>query len=114
PDAQVWSYLSGQSAVWMRTDKPPFNDKRVRQALSMAMDRKALSQAITQGEGEPDMVLSQAGKYWGFRKPSDMGAAAKYWNYDPQAAKQLLAAAGVSLPLKFDLPHWNATVVGQK
>jgi ABC-type transport system substrate-binding protein len=114
PDAQLWSYLRGSDALFMRTDKPPFNDKRVRQALSMAIDRKALNQAVAQGEGEPDQTLSIAGQYWGFRRPKDLGAAAKYWNYDPQAAKQLLAAAGVSLPLKFEVLHWNATVVGQK
>jgi ABC-type transport system substrate-binding protein len=114
PDAQLWSYPGSMGNLFMRSDKAPFNDKRVRQALSMAIDRKALSQAVTQGEGEPDQALSIAGVYWGFRKPKDLGAAAKYWNYDPQAAKQLLAAAGVSLPMKFELPHWNASVIGPK
>jgi ABC-type transport system substrate-binding protein len=98
----------------MRTDKPPFSDKRVRQALSMAIDRKAIAEAVTQGEGEPDQGLSWTGTYWGFRKPKDLGAAAKYWNYDVAEAKKLLAAAGVSLPIKVDLPTWNATVIGQK
>jgi ABC-type transport system substrate-binding protein len=114
PDAQLWTYPRGSDALIMRTDKPPFNDKRVRQALSMAIDRKALSQAVAQGEGEPDQTLSIAGQYWGFRRPKDLGAAAKYWNYDPQTARQLLQAAGVSLPLKFEVLHWNATVVGQE
>jgi len=114
PDAQYWTYPRGSDALIMRTDKPPFNDKRVRQALSMAIDRKALSQAVAQGEGEPDQTLSIAGQFWGFRKPKDLGAAAKYWNYDPQAAKQLLQAAGVTLPMKFEVLHWNATVVGQQ
>ena len=115
PDAQVWPYLAaGSSCVYVRTDKPPFNDKRVRQALSMAIDRKTVSQAVTQGEGEPDQVLSISGKYWGFRKPSELGSAAKYWNYDPQQAHQLLAAAGVDLPIRADLLHFNASVLGQK
>jgi len=114
PDAQSWTYPGSMGNVFFRCDKPPFNDKRVRQALSMAIDRKALSQATTEGKGEPDQALSISGVYWGFRKPSDLGAAAKYWNYDPQAAKQLLQAAGVSLPMKFEMPHWNASVIGQK
>ena len=29
-------------------------------------------------------------------------------------AKKLMAAANVTLPLKFDIPTWNATVIGQK
>jgi peptide/nickel transport system substrate-binding protein len=114
PDAKMWQYISGNSAVYLRCDRPPFNDERVRQALSMAIDRKAISQAITQGEGEPDQVLSQAGKFWGFRKPSELGAGAKYFEYNVAEAKKLLAAAGVSLPIRTEMPHWNATVVGQK
>jgi ABC-type transport system substrate-binding protein len=114
PDAQSWTYPGSMGNVYFRCDKPPFNDKRVRQALSMAIDRKALSQATTEGRGEPDQALSISGVYWGLRKPSDLGAASKYWNYDVQGAKQLLAAAGVTLPLKFEMPHWNATVIGQK
>jgi ABC-type transport system substrate-binding protein len=114
PDAQHWTYRGSMGNVYFRADKPPFNDKRVRQALSMAIDRKALSDGTTKGQGEPDQVLSVAGEYWGFRKPGELGSAAKYWNYDPQAAKQLLRSAGVTLPLKFEVAHWNASVIGQK
>jgi peptide/nickel transport system substrate-binding protein len=114
PDAQLWSYYAGSSTIFMRSDKPPFNDKRVRQALSMSIDRKALSEGATQGEGEPDQGLSWTGVYWRFRKPKDLGEAAKYWEYNPAEAKKLLAAAGVSLPIKAEMPHWNATVIGQK
>jgi ABC-type transport system substrate-binding protein len=113
PDAQLWNYTNGDGGLYMRVDKPPFNDKRVRQAFSMAVDRKAYSEAITLGKGEPDQALSQAGKFWAFRKPSELGAAAKYWNYDVAEAKKLLAAAGVSLPIQATMPHWNATVLGQ-
>jgi len=113
PDAQLWNYVNGDGGLYIRTDKPPFNDKRVRQALSMAIDRKAYSQAITLGNGEPDQTLSQAGKYWGFRKPSELGAAAKYFEHNVPEAKKLLAAAGVSLPIEATMPHWNATVLGQ-
>jgi ABC-type transport system substrate-binding protein len=113
PDAQLWKYVNGDGGLYFRTDKPPWNDKRVRQALSMAIDRKAYAQAITNGTGEPDQALSIAGKYWGFRKPSEMGAAAKYWDYNVAEAKKLLAAAGVSLPFEATMPHWNNTVIGQ-
>jgi ABC-type transport system substrate-binding protein len=29
-------------------------------------------------------------------------------------AKKLLSAAGVATPMKFQVPHWNSTVIGQK
>ncbi|HWO72797.1 MAG TPA: ABC transporter substrate-binding protein [Dehalococcoidia bacterium] len=114
PDAQLWSYDVPAETVSMRTDKPPFNDERVRQALSMAIDRKALIQALTQGEGQTDQWLSWTGKFWGFRKPSELGPNAKYFEQNIQEAKQLLSAAGVQLPLRGEMPHWNPTVIGQK
>jgi ABC-type transport system substrate-binding protein len=114
PDAQIASYVGGGSAIFFRTDKAPFNDKRVRQALSKAMDRKAMIEAVAAGEGEPDQALSFSAKYWGFRKPQDLGAAADYWVHDPQKAKQMFQAAGITSPLEVTMPHWNATVIGQK
>jgi ABC-type transport system substrate-binding protein len=115
PDAQTWKYLGGQcDRLVIRNDQPPFNDKRVRQALSMAIDRKALSQAVDNGESEADQWLTFGGEYWGFRKPSELPGS-KNFEYNVQAAKQLLSAAGVSLPIKIpELTTWDATVVGQK
>ena len=81
----------------------------------MAIDRKAIVQAINGGEGEPDQALSWTGSVLEVPQAvKDLGAAAKYWNYDVAEAKKLLSAAGVSLPMKFELPHWDPTVIGQK
>jgi ABC-type transport system substrate-binding protein len=110
-----WSYVPGGPQLVLRNDVAPYSDKRVRQALNMAIDRKALIEAVRAGEGEPDQWLSYGGDYWGFRKPKDLGAAAKNFEYNVAEAKKLLTAAGVSLPLKVnDLLTWNATVIGQK
>jgi peptide/nickel transport system substrate-binding protein len=115
PDAQLWTYVPGGPQLVMRNDVAPYNDKRVRQALSMAIDRKALIQAVRSGEGEPDQWLTYGGEYWGFRKPKDLGESAKNFEFNVAEAKKLLTAAGVTLPLKVnDLLTWNATVIGQK
>ena len=113
PDAVEWRHGAPPHNVQIRVDQPPFTDKRVRQALSMAINRKEISDATTRGTGVPDQVLSSQSKYWGFRKPSELGAAAKYWEYNPAEAKRLLAAAGVTLPIQTKMYHWNASVIGQ-
>jgi ABC-type transport system substrate-binding protein len=113
PDAVAWSYPKPAIQLFMRTDQAPFSDKRVRQALNMTVDRKKIREAVSKGEGEDDQVLSIANKSFGFRKPSELGAPAKYWNFDPTAAKQLLTAAGITSPIEANLNHWDAAVTGQ-
>jgi glutathione transport system substrate-binding protein len=113
PDAVEFRYPAPTHVVTLRADQPPLNDKRVRQALSMSINRKAIRDAVTKGAGEDDQFMSISAKYWGFRKPAELGAAAKYWTYDPQAAKQLLAAAGVTQPIVTDFVHWEASHIGQ-
>jgi 4-phytase/acid phosphatase/peptide/nickel transport system substrate-binding protein len=44
---------SGAAVYAMNTKTPPFDDVRVRQALVMALDRKKMSQAITNGLSRP-------------------------------------------------------------
>jgi ABC-type transport system substrate-binding protein len=112
PDARLFQHQYAGYNVIMRTDQAPFKDERVRQALSMAIDRKAIREATSKGEGEPDQAFSWTIKTWGFRKPADLGAAAKYWTLDVAAAKQLMSAAGVS-ELKTKMSHWDPTVIGQ-
>jgi peptide/nickel transport system substrate-binding protein len=114
PDARIQEYLSWPQSIFMRTDKPPFNDKRVRQALSMTIDRKKIRDGVNKGEGRDDQYFNLIYKnLFGTREVSELGEAAKYWRYDPQAAKQLLAAAGVPLPIQTQMYQWDASVVGQ-
>ncbi|HLZ69410.1 MAG TPA: ABC transporter substrate-binding protein [Dehalococcoidia bacterium] len=111
PDAKH-DFTNGPAGyVYLRTDKAPFSDVRVRQALSMAIDRKAIRDAITKGEGVEDQAMYVA--LSGITRPvKELGDSAKYWNHDPQAAKQLMTAAGVS-NLSFQWSHADASVYTQ-
>ena len=85
--APVMSHIS------MRADQKPFSDVRVRQAMSMAIDRKALIDAVFEGVGSMNPPVPAALREWSV--PFDkLGEGAKYYKYDPAEAKKLLAAAG--------------------
>jgi 4-phytase/acid phosphatase/peptide/nickel transport system substrate-binding protein len=54
PKLTVHTYVgSGAQVYAFNTKTPPFDDVRVRQALVMALDRKKMSQAITNGLSRP-------------------------------------------------------------
>lgn len=78
--------------IYLRTDKPPFNDKRVRQAMSMAINRQAIRDALSKGEGVPDQLY-----HVGFpfaRQVKDLPQG-KYWEFNLAEAKKLMEAAAV-------------------
>jgi peptide/nickel transport system substrate-binding protein len=89
------------TTVWMRTDKPPFHDVRVRRAISHAIDRQGLIDAVwMRGQPSPDIAPGLA--EWSL--PIDqLGEGAKYYQYDPKEAKRLVAAAGYPQGLKTTL-----------
>jgi peptide/nickel transport system substrate-binding protein len=95
--------------IYLRTDKPPFNDKRVRQAISMGINRAALREAITKGEGIPEQLYHVG---YPFARKVDQLPQAKYWEYNPTEAKALLSAAGhPTIDTTWD--HADATVYTQ-
>lgn len=65
--------------------RPPFNDPRVRQALSMAIDRDRLVKNITRGGEAPANFYVPP--IPGYQSPPGLP-------YDPEAARKLLADAG--------------------
>jgi dipeptide transport system substrate-binding protein len=78
------------------TEKEPFTDKRVRQALNMAINRDAIIEAVYQGAGAkaknpipPTM--------WSYNEDVED------YPYDPERAKQLLAEAGYADGFQTDL-----------
>ncbi|MBI2764759.1 MAG: ABC transporter substrate-binding protein [Chloroflexi bacterium] len=109
PDAKTDEQQGIGGYIYLRTDRPPFNDKRVRQAISMGLNRKAIREAITKGEGVPDQLYFVG--YPFARQVKDLPQA-KYWDYNPTEAKALLSAAGqTSISTTWD--HADAAVYTQ-
>src|SRR5262249_20462690 len=85
----------------MRTDQPPFNDVRVRRAISQGIDRQALIEAVWV-RGAPTAAVPRGLTEWS-RPVDPLGGGAKYYEYDPPEAKRLLAEAGFPHGLKTQL-----------
>ena len=81
--------------VMFNCSAAPFNDKRVRQALFYGIDTDKVLKTALQGYG------TAATSYLDEANPAYQKAATVY-SYDPEKAKSLLAAAGVS-NLSFEL-----------
>jgi peptide/nickel transport system substrate-binding protein len=77
----------------MRTDQKPWSDVRVRQAVSMAIDRREIIEATLEGVGVVNGPLPAALGDWAL--PIDqLGEGARNYRHDPAEARRLLAAAG--------------------
>jgi peptide/nickel transport system substrate-binding protein len=100
--------IIGQGIIYMRTDQPPFNDIRVRRALSLAIDRRAWNDSLLYGEGCVDAgPVPCAMKEWKLPASSLEPARAKYLiGYDPAEARALLAQAGLGRGLTVPMFHW--------
>jgi peptide/nickel transport system substrate-binding protein len=87
---------SGKGILTINNKKKPFDDVRVRRALSHAIDRKAFIDGAQEGLGTP------IGSHFA---PTDAGYVdlTQTYAYDPARAKALLAEAGVSTPLNVTL-----------
>ncbi|NIP87555.1 MAG: ABC transporter substrate-binding protein [Gammaproteobacteria bacterium] len=78
------------------TEKKPFTDKRVRQALNMAINKQAILDAVFQGAGKiaknpiPPTI-------WSYND------AVQDYAYDPDKAKALLAEAGLADGFETDI-----------
>lgn len=99
--------------VAFNTTKEPFNDPKVRQAISMAVDRGPIIDAAIFGAGQPTNILFPATYWAGYE--SEIPAP------DIEGAKALLAEAGYPDGFKTELHSWsqyaflsNAAVVLQE
>ena len=85
----------------LQQPKKPFDDVRVRRAINMAIDKKAILDAVYQGAGQPAKNLIPP-TMWCYND------AMQDYPYDPDAAKKLLAEAG--LPDGFETDLWAMPV----
>jgi peptide/nickel transport system substrate-binding protein len=94
--------------IFMRTDQPPFNDVRVRRAVSLAIDRKSWNDALLYGEGCIDSgPVPCAMTEWKLDAAKLDATQRKYMiGYDPTEAKRLLADAGFPRGFTAPLFHW--------
>ena len=98
------TWLRGNvNAIQMRLDKAPFKDVRVRRALSMAIDRKAI--ADTEFEGGLYLTMGMPWPYVFDHWPT-LGEWGPWYQYNPVEAKKLLAEAGFPNGFKFELVSW--------
>ena len=79
--------------ISMRADQKPFSDVRVRQAMSLAIDRQGILDATAEGVGVMNPPVPAALKDWSL-PVNQLGEGARYYKYDPKEAKRLLAEAG--------------------
>ena len=121
------------ASPWIRMSylpNSPFRDERVRQALSMLLDRdlyistfgnvdKFKAQGLDISTRWNTVIPSGMDPYWlDPKNQSAFGDGAKYFQYSPAEAKKLLSAAGFSGPIQTRLliqpvqhrnwqPHFN-------
>jgi len=106
----VSSTLSGNQVVWYfgglyfaspdKLDtKVPFTDKRVRQAMNMAINRRAIADNLLLGRALPARVATyhpelDNSRWPGLWNPAWDQRAEEMYGYNPSKAKELLAQAG--------------------
>lgn len=91
-----WYPANDAIHLYVNTKKAPFDDLRVRQALSMALDRQEIVDIAAYGYPTPNYNVGGIGEL--YKTHIDPKIAQKYGyltQYNPEKAKQLLEEAGI-------------------
>jgi len=94
---------------YIRVDRPPFSDERVREALDIAIDRDDYIAKLYFGEGRYNGPIPWPLEYWALPQEELRSTLA----YDPAKAKQLLSAAGYGDGLELKTPVPSVTDISQ-
>jgi peptide/nickel transport system substrate-binding protein len=115
----VFTKNTGGWIYFDRRPDSPFNDDRVRRAMSMEIDRDLWLDTFSNRKFFESAGLPVETAWTNFVGPgfsfhldpqgSEIGEGGKNFIYNPEEAKKLLAAAGHSSPI--DVP-WNTTTLG--
>jgi peptide/nickel transport system substrate-binding protein len=104
PKATVLVALAGSSSpmyVQLGDPSSAFQDIRLRQAISQAIDREAIANAIYSGQYEDLVFLPGYVGKWALKVRDLPADTQKFYKYDLTNAKKLLDAAGAAVQLKF-------------
>src|SRR5690606_11347138 len=82
----------------LQVSRPPFDNVAVRQAVAQIIDRETIAESVYQGTVSPLYAPIPAG-VWGHTP----ALLERYGEPNPQAAADILDAAGVDTPVEFDL-----------
>jgi len=97
PDFMVEAQTSMNVGYWaFNTQKPPFNNVKVRQALAYAINKQNILQAVYFGQAQvADSLLPPTS--WAYQQNKQTQG------YDPAMARQLLAEAGYGKGFQMDI-----------
>lgn len=106
PSVKVLGRSGGMlDQVWLNTCKPPFDNKKVRQAVAFGIDRQAIAESVFMGFSEIAHNLCPSW-FWAYNPNI------RPYSYDPEKAKNLLKEAGYTPdnPLTFTISCTNEQI----
>lgn len=103
PEIKTRKRLATQGTfIALRMDKPPFDDIRVRRAMNLAIDQRAIQASLLNGEGA--LLNYPFSQRWdGLYQPIEQlsPAAQELFEHKPEKVKELLTEAGYPNGLDF-------------
>ena len=102
----TWGPGDGQIYFPLGSDtNSPFKDMRLRRALSLLIDRAALSKVAFNDRAQPNFYTPQSFGKWSLHLEQLPPETAQWYKYNVQQAKQLIDAAGAAnLSIKYVAP----------